>query len=376
MMRARVVLLALSLVAVVAFSGLLMAGRGSEEEEVFKTLGTLSEVVHLVLTEYVDELNQEALSLSLDSSFVESLDPNAAVLPAEAVVGFQRVVEVPPAYGLVLGLRLGSAAVKHTVPGSPAEDLLDAWEVIERVEGVNTRGRPLWQIRVALAERFVAGEPVHLTVVDRSVDERREVELGATPWEPEVVTREVRDGVEVVRVLSLPRGAAASVREVVAGDRPVLLDLRDLVWGDEEEAVRVADLFVASGTLGVWRGRRVGEKAFPADPEAVTPSAPVVLVGNGTEGSGEILAAALQRAGSTLVGQTTAGRASHMRLVQDHDLSLWLPVAHWLRPDDTPIHRQGVEPGEVVEGDAEDEDADPVLDRGLELARVPLEQAA
>jgi len=376
MMRARVVLLTLSLVAVVAFSGLLMAGRGSEEDEVFKTLGTLSEVVHLVLTEYVDELNQEALSLSLDSGFVESLDPNAAVLPAEAVAGFQRMVEQPPAYGLVLGLRLGSAAVRHAVPGSPAGDLLETWEVIERVEGVNTRGRPLWQIRVALAERFAAGEPVRLTVVDRLVDERREVELAAMPWEPEVLSHEVREEVAVVRVLSLPPGAAASVREAVSGDHPSVLDLRDLVWGEEEEAVRVADLFAASGTLGLWRGRREGERVFQADPEVVTSALPVVLVGGGTEGSGEILAAALQRAGSTLVGQSTAGHASHMRLVRDGDLSLWLPVAHWLRPDETPIHRQGVEPAEEVEADDEDEDADPVLDRGLELARVALAKAA
>lgn len=375
MMRARVVLLTVSLIAVVAFSGLLMAGRGSEEE-VFKTLGTLSEVVHLVLTEYVDELNQEALSLSLDSGFVESLDPNAAVLPAEAVDRFQRLVEQPPAFGLVLGLRLGSAAVRHTVPGSPAVDLLEDWEVIERVDGVNTRGRPLWQIRVALAERFAAAEPVRLTVVDRLVDERREVELAATAWQPQVLTQELRDGVVVVRVQSLPPGAAATVKEAIPEDRPVLLDLRDLVWGDEEEAVRVADLFAASGTLGMWRGRKVGEKAFPADSGVVRSTPPVVLVGPGTEGPGEILAGALQRVGSTLVGQPTAGHASHMQLIQDRDLSLWLPVAHWLRGDDTPIHGQGVEPGELVEEDTEDEDADPVLDRGLELARTPLAQAA
>ena len=162
--------------------------------------------------------------------------------------------------------------------------LLEDWEVIERVEGVNTRGRPLWQIRVALAERFAAAEPVHLTVVDRLVDERREVELAATAWEPQVVTQELRDGVVVVRVQSLPRGAAASVREAVPEDRPMLLDLRDLVWGDEEEAVRVADLFAASGTLGIWRGRKVGEKAFPADPGVVRSTPPVVLVGPGPKG--------------------------------------------------------------------------------------------
>jgi carboxyl-terminal processing protease len=377
MMRARVVLLGVSLIVVLAFSGLLLAGHGSEDE-LFKTLGTLSEVVHLVLSEYVDELNQDALAVALDSGFVESLDPSAAVVPADSVDAFKRQVGNPPAYGLVFGLRLGSAAVRHTVPGSPAAAAgLETWEVIERVEGVNTRARPLWQIRVELADRFGRAEPVHLTVVDRLVDARREVVLEATPWQPESATSEERQGVAVIRVESLPVGAAATVGRLVVADRALVLDLRELVWGDEEEAVRTADLFVASGVLGTWRGRKAGEKTFPADPATLTARPPVVLVGADTEGVGEILAGALQRAGAAVVGQPTSGRASHMLLVQDGDLSLWLPVAYWLRPDGTPIHDQGVAPDEKVELPEEPAgDADPVLDRGVELARDQLPKAA
>lgn len=376
MMRARVALLSVSLLVVLAFSGLLLASRGTEDE-LYRSLGTLSEVVHLVTTEYVDELNQEALALSLDAGLVESLDPQAAVLEGEAAAAYRRLLEALPAYGLVLAPRLGSAAVRHSVPGSPAAGAgLVEGEVIERVEGVNTRGRPLSQLRLELADRFDRAEAVHLTVVDRLVDARREVTLEATPWQPEVAAAEERDGVTVVRVLSLPRGAAATLGGLVPTDRPAVLDLRGLVWGDEEEAVRAADLFVATGTLGVWRGRKVGERSFEADPAAVSAQPPVTLVGIGTEGVGEILAGALDRAGATLVGEVTAGRASHMQMVSDRSLSLWLPVAYWLRPDGTAIDRQGVEPDEEVAAAEEGSDKDPVLERGLELARGRLAGAA
>jgi C-terminal processing protease CtpA/Prc len=376
MKRARVAVLSVSLVVVLTFSGLLMASRGTEEE-LFRSLGTLSEVVHLVLTQYVDELNQEALSLSLDSGFVEALDPAAAVLPGEVVEAYQKVVSGQPPYGLVLGLRLGSAAVRHAVPGSPAATAgLQEWEVIERVEGVYTRGRPLWQVRLDLAQRLGRGEVVHLTVVDRLVDEKREVALEATAWQPTVASAEQREGVPVVHVASLPAGAAGFVRGLLPADGPLVLDLRDLVWGDEEEAVRTVDLFVAAGTLGAWRGRRAGEQVFAADPAAVSPRPLVVLLSAGTEGVGEILAAGLERAGAVLVGHTTAGHAAHMHLVQDGDLSLWLPVAYWLRADGTPIHKSGVEPGEKVETEGAAEGADPVLERGLELARGQLAKAA
>ena len=376
MMRARVAVLSVSLVVVLTFSGLVIASRGTEEE-LFRSLGTLTEVVHLVLTEYVDELNQDALSLSLDSGFVESLDPAAAVLPAEVVEAYQKVVTGRPAYGLVLGLRLGSAAVRHAVPGSPASTVgLQPWEVVERVEGVNTRGRPLWQVRLELAQRLARGEPVHLTVVDRLVDEKREVVLEPTAWTPTVASAQDHDGVVVVHLDSLPAGAVSTVRDLVPTDRPVVLDLRDLVWGEEDEAIRTADLFATAGTLGVWRGRRAGEQVFAADAATVTARCPVVLVSGGTEGVGEILAAGLQRAGAVLVGQTTAGHASHMQLIQDRDLSLWLPVAYWLRADGTPIHKKGVEPGEKVDTEGAAEGADPVLESGLELARGQLAKAA
>jgi carboxyl-terminal processing protease len=376
MRKVRITLVALSLLTVTTFGGMLAAGRDNDEG-LYRALGNLAEVVHLIRNEYVDELNDEALSLSLDAGIVESVDRWAAVLPSGMTETYRDLVGTPPAYGLVLGSRLGSAAVRQAIPGSPAAAAaLEAWEVIERVEGVNTRGRPLWQLRLELRDKQAAGSSVALTVVDRRVDQRREVVLEPAAWTPAAGSLDDVDGAAIIRLDSLPAGAADQIRGLVPGDRPVVLDLRNLVWGIEEQAIAVADLFVEQGVLGGWSGRKAGSQTFAATAGSLAGRPPVVMIGPETEGVGEILAAALQRAGMTLVGGRTVGHAPHMQFVEEGDLTLWLPVGKWLRADGEPINANGVEPDEAVETDDEDESADPVLDRAPELAAQPLEQAA
>jgi carboxyl-terminal processing protease len=377
MMKTRLVFLSASVAVVILFTGMVVASREARED-LFKALGNLAEVIHLVRNEYVDELNTEALELSLDAGIVESVDQAAAVLPPEEVEAYQELARVPPPFGLVLAGRLGSAAVRHVLSGSPSAAAgIQQWEVIERVDGVNTRGRPLWQLRLELARRERGGQTVSLTVMDRDVEERREVVVTPTEWELSSVSAQARDETLVLRIDSLPAATASRVAELVQPDWHLVLDLRELVWGLEDEAIAVADLFVDEGVLGGWRGRRAGAQTFRATDGALVPTRPVVVVGQYTEGVGEVLASALQRSGAIVVGRRSAGRAPHMRIVRDGDVNLWLPVGLWLRGDDEPIDGNGVEPDEVIElsGDA-DEGLDPVLDRAIELAGEPVEQAA
>jgi carboxyl-terminal processing protease len=376
MMRIRTLFLSVSLVVVLLFAGLLMANRTSRDG-LFRALGNLAEVVHLVETEYVDELNQEALSLSLDAGLVEPLDRWAAVLPPERVGEYLEFVESSPPFGLGLTSRIGSAAVRYVLSGSPADKAgMQAWEVIELVDGVNSRGRPMWQIRLELMERERKGESVTLTVFDREIDERREVEL-----EPEACTvlsssAELREAATVIHIEAVAEGALDSITELVPRDGNLILDLRDLGWGLEDETMAIADAFVADGQLGSWEGRRAGSRDYPATPEVLTDKLPVVLVGPFTEGVGEMLASALQRAGAVVVGEKTLGHAPHMSLVTDRDVALWVPVGLWMRSDGTPINGNGIEPDEVVEGARAETPEDPVLDRALEILGRELKKAA
>lgn len=372
MKRFRRTILIASVVVVTCFAGLLTAGLTSNES-LFQALGNLAEVVHLVESEYVDELDGEVLALSLDAGILESVDPWAAVVVPGEAKAYEELLTGPPAYGLGLSLRFGSAAVRFPFPGSPADEAgLETWEVIEKIDGVYTRGRPLWQIALDLSRREAAGEIVTLTVMDRQVDERREVELVPGDWEPgHATTREVED-IRILAITSLTEDAAAAIGDLTGPEGPDVLDLRGLVWGIEEEAVAVADLFVAEGTLASWKGREAGSEIIDATQGSLGVP-PMVLIDHDTEGVGEILATALKRAGATLVGTKTMGHAPHMQMVRRGELDLWIPVGRWLGPDDEPLRQEGLGPDEEVEAeDDEDEadDADPVLDRAIELLTV------
>jgi len=348
-----------------------------------RSLGNLAQVVHLVDTKYVDTVNLDALGEGLDAGLVESVDPQAAVLDPEETADFKRLLEQPPPFGLVLGLRIGSSAVRQSLAGSPAAAAgLESWDVIEEIDGIPTRGFPLWRARLTLAEHVKESKPVHLRVFGRDMEKRRDVTLAPSPWQVQNLTTEDHDGVRVIKVLALAPGASRELSAALK-EGPVVLDLRHLVWGREEEAVGSADLFMTSGVVARWKGRRAGERSFEAKPTRAPVPLPIVMVGPDTEDAGEILAAGLRRAGCTIIGSQTMGHAPHMVLIHDGGLSLWLPVGRWRRADGEPIAGKGIEPDEKVEvregAGAEEEGGnqkDPVLDRALELARTRHEKAA
>jgi C-terminal processing protease CtpA/Prc len=366
-MSVRKLFLAVSLVAVMLFSGVLLASRNTQDV-LFRALGNLAEVVHLVESEYVDELNQEALAMALDSGLVEGLDRSAAVLPSDQVGDYLELIDAPPPFGLGLTSRLGSAAVQFTLSDSPAEAAgLDLWEVIELVDGVNSRGRPLWQIRLQLMEAQNRGLPVALTVFDREVDERRELVLEPTEWTPRAASAELHDEGIVIHVEAIPIGATESIAELLPEEGRAILDLRELRWGVEEETITLADSFIGEGMIGEWKGRRAGSRAYTATADALANEPPIVLVGPMTEGVGEILAAALQRHGARVIGQKTRGHAPYMSLVRDGDVAVWMPVGQWLRADQEPIEKNGIVPDEEIEAGPPSEEQDPVLDRALRI---------
>ena len=367
MTRTRLAFVGVSLMTVMLFTGMVFSSRETKNE-LYRALGNLAEVVHLVRTDYVDPIDTKALALALDAGIVESVDRTAAVLPADEVDAYEKLVDEPPPFGIVLGVRLSSAAARQVLAASPADTSgLKQGEVIEQVDGVYTRGRPLWQLRLELKDRAAHGETVHLTVLDREVEKRREVDLEPSQWSPRVAEVEQRDGVRVLRILALPQGSVAELRPLLAPPGPLVVDLRELGWGLEDEAIQAADLFTDEGLLGGWKGGRAGSQTYAATTGATVDDPPVVMVGADTEGVGEILAAALRRAGAEVVGTRTAGHAPHMRMIRDSDINLWIPVGEWLRADGEVIDGQGIEPDEVVEPGSEGED--PMLDRALEILR-------
>ncbi len=358
----RILVLSLSVVLLITFSGLLLAGKDGRRS-LYRALGNLAEVIHLVHQNYVDPVDLDRLEKGFESGMLESLDPACALLSEDEPSGLD---DIPP-FGIVFSRRLGSAAIRQVLPGSPAEAAgLEKWEIVERIQAVKTRDLPLWEIRARLRAAEKAGTSLQLSVVDREVENRRSVELNPKDWTLKAVSVQQEKGAAVMTLSALPKGAAMQLATLLRqhADEPIVLDLRSLVWGVEDEAIAVADLFAKTGELGRWKGQRAGGKAFTADASQIA-SPPVTVVDHGTWGVGEVLAAALSREGASLVGEETAGHALHLGVVRQQGMRLVLPVGVWLRADGKPLDGVGIEPAEPVESG---DQGDPPLERAIELA--------
>ena len=101
-----------------------------------------------------------------------------------------------------------------------------------------------------------------------------------------------------------------------AGNKKVLLDLRDVAAGDMTEATRLAIFFLNDGTIAMLVGQKVQKQTFSADAaKSINVTAPVVvLVNRGTAGPAELVAAALlDNKRAELVGEKTFGEGAQQK---------------------------------------------------------------
>jgi carboxyl-terminal processing protease len=137
-----------------------------------------------------------------------------------------------------------------------------------------------------------------------------------------------------------------------AGNKKVLLDLRDVAAGDMTEATRLANMFLKSGTIAILEGQKFPKQVFAADPaKAIQPTAPVVvLVNRGTAGPAELVAGALlDNKRADVVGEKTFGEGTQQKTFELADgAALILSVAKYESPSGKKLQDEGVTPDVLV----------------------------
>jgi carboxyl-terminal processing protease len=143
-----------------------------------------------------------------------------------------------------------------------------------------------------------------------------------------------------------------------AGNKKILLDLRDVSGGTMPEAIRMANLFLNNGTIATLAGQKFPTQTFTADAtKAVSPTAPVVvLVNRGTSGPAEVVAAALaDNKRADLVGERTFGEGSQQKTFDLPDGgALILSVAKYAAPNGKKFEDDAVTPGTLVASKLDD----------------------
>lgn len=389
--RSRVVLLSVSLAVVLVVLGGGVFIRAGAAEGSYRQVITFSEVLSLVIDNYVDPVDQQDLLGGAYEGLLASLDDRGAYLTAPEVAEWKKSPSEPPAETGLSVLKSGAfVQVVAVAPGSPADRAgLLPGDQIRRVDGASVR--PLSWDQVVRRLNGKAGTTVRLSVVHpRDAFRRDDVDLSRTKLDAPKVRLEVDSGVAVLRVRDLARfDAAAAAADLAAvrterGARKLLVDLRNLAAGSPKDAAAAAGLFVAGPVfvLKDKQGKAVEEVQAKGEGKA-WPGEIAVLVNGGTAGGGEALARLLQsRRDAKILGEGTFGLGPEPKLVELPDgAGLLIPAYLWETTAGGRWSEDGVKPDTEVRAEYrpdmkfEDSQADQLRRAVEELSKEAVAEA-
>ncbi|HEY3706886.1 MAG TPA: S41 family peptidase [Terracidiphilus sp.] len=356
---------------------------GGEQDGAYNQIHVYQQVLRRIQSDYVTEPNMQTVTTGALHGLLESLDADSSYLtPTEYKIWKERPSSGVAQIGITVSKRYGYATVVNVLPGSPAdhEHIADG-DVIEAIGDTSTRELSLAVIRLMLDGK--AGSTVNLTVVKpRKADPDKLTIARAIVSTPDLSQQEYENS--TVLYLKPAVITKARVDEVAAKlkankGKKIVLDLRDASGGEEEEGIRLANLFVGQGTLAMLEGQRFPKQTFAADPAKVLTTAPLaVLVNRGTYGAAELTASAIEAAKrGDVVGERTFGEGSVQKTIDLPDgAALLLTIAKYEGPDGKKIQDEAVNPnvqvGKTPDEEIEDETPDKndqPLDKALSILK-------
>jgi carboxyl-terminal processing protease len=367
----KILLLVVSVVLVLTvFLGVNSSGvsAASEQDGAYNQINVYSEVLRHIQTDYVVDPNISTVTNGALRGLLESLDADSSYLTPEEYKIYKADKAGKAQVGINVSKRFGYATVVSVVPGSPADKAnLNDGDIVEAIGAQDTRNLSLAMIR-----RLLEGQPgseLTISVVrprkaapDKLTMTRTVVEYPAvaeTMYENSSILYlkpDVLDHEHVQQVEQKLKGMQK------AGNKKILLDLRDVAAGDMPDAMRLANFLLPSGTIASLEGQKVAKQTFSVDPsKTINATAPVVvLVNRGTSGPAEVVAAALNdNKRAELVGERTFGEGAQQKTFELPDGgAVILTVAKYESPSGKRIQDDAVMPEVLVASNIPDEDED------------------
>jgi carboxyl-terminal processing protease len=362
---------------------------GDEAQEgAYHQINVYGEVLQHIQSDYVEVPNIPTVTNGALRGLLESLDADSSYLTPADYKAYTSDKGGKAQVGLNVSKRFGYATVVSVVPGSPAEKAnISDGDIIEAIGKQDTRDLSLAMIRLLLEGD--PGSELQISVIRPRKAEPEKVVLNRViVAEPAVAeTFYENSTILYLKPVVLDREHVDEVEQKLktaskTGSKKVLLDLRDVSAGDMPEAIKLANLFLKSGTIATLEGQKYAKQVFVADPvKTLDATAPlVVLVNRGTSGPAEVVAGAiLDNKRGDLVGEKTFGEGS---LQKTFDLpdggAVILSIAKYASPSGKQFEDDAVTPGVLVASNQDDlngtDDSYPEV-VGKSAATVPAKKA-
>lgn len=325
--------------------------------EVYEKLKLFSEVLSLVESNYVDNVEPEKLMYGAIRGMLKELDPHTVFMTEEMFQEMQ--VDTKGEFG-GLGITISIKDDVLTVV-SPIEDTpawragIESGDKIVAVDGVATKDMSLHDAVKKM--RGVPGTTVTISVMRSDFTEPRDFVIERDIIKLKSVKhRTLDEKVGYIRLTAFQERTDADLRhalnELTAGKTPlkgIILDLRNNPGGLLDQAVKVSGEFLPKDTLVVYtEGRRENNNTRytvrNADGQIDLPM--VVLVNRGSASASEIVAGALQDwERAIILGTPTFGKGSVQTVISLSDGSgLRLTTARYFTPKGRLIQNTGITP--------------------------------
>jgi carboxyl-terminal processing protease len=327
-------------------------------QDAYNQINVYGEVLQHIQSDYVEVPDISQVTNGALRGLLESLDADSSYLTPADYKAYKADRGGKAQVGINVSKRYGYATVISVVPGSPADKArLTDGDIIEAIGNQDTRDLSLAMIQLLL--EGIPGSELQISVIRPRKAEPEKMTLNrVVVSEPPVAETMYEDSsILYLKPMDIDREHVQQVESKLkamkkAGNKKILLDLRDVADGDMNEAVHLANFFISSGTIATLEGQKYPKETFTSDPaNTINATAPlVVLINRGTSGPAELVAAAIQddKRGQ-LVGEKTFGEGS---LQKTFDLpdggAIILSIAKYASPSGKQFEDDAVTPGTLV----------------------------
>jgi carboxyl-terminal processing protease len=368
--------------------GALLA-RSNPRDKTYSYLTIFSNILHLVDSNYVEEVNFDKVMDSALYGMVENLDPESFFVKGQDLDRYKKETEANKnraGVGITISKRFGLVTIIAVEKGSSAfENKIKAGDSIRSVGDQYVQDMPIYKIYGLL--NGAPGSQVKVSMFRGATEKPEDFLLSRRAiTHPYIESYVVQPRIGYIRVLRLLPGVESEIEKKLADFQGqnvnrLILDLRSCADDNQDAAIKVADLFVPQTTIVQISGRDGVVQKISGDNKVAYKGELLMLADFTTAGGAEIVAGAIQDAGTgKILGVRTYGRGGIQKLLPAGENYVVLTTQKYVTPKGKVILNNGIDPAVPFKEDIKSADVKPdddrMLNRAIDYFRHPQEKAA
>ncbi len=363
--RGLAILLALSL-GIIVGKYIVISSPMSWAEDRYLELQNFSKVLNIVQQYYVEPVDTKKLIYGAIRGMLRELDPHTNFLPPDIFKDFETETSGEfGGLGIEISVQNGILTIISPIEDAPAWVAgIKAGDKVIAVDGKTTKNLSL--VEASQLMRGKRGSKVILTVVREGEDQPKDITIvRGNVRVRSVKYTDMEQGYAYVKITSFIENTGRDLEVILQNHtkkspvKGLILDLRRNPGGLLDQAIKVSDLFLKSGTIVSTIGRDPSKKeVVMATKNAKYTEFPIIVLLNEFSASAsEIVAGALQdNKRAVILGTKSFGKGSVQSVVKLGDGSgLKLTIARYFTPSGKSIQADGIHPD--IEVDDVDQDA-------------------